>query len=135
MAPLFVKRTTNGALEALCVAITYIAVSNLLRKEQKVNDDLEKGVVQDMLSTRFIPQNWKALLVPVFGYSFAWFGHFFVEMNRPATLLYPTYTGSLLGDFKMFFLILSNPTAYLNFKSTWCTLKNTHCLLKCSSFL
>ena len=40
------------------------------------------------------------LLLPVAGYSFAWFGHFFFEKNKPATFKYPFY--SLLGDFKMF---------------------------------
>lgn len=44
---------------------------------------------------------WLLLLaVPVFGYGFAWVGHFFFEKNRPATLTYPLY--SLAGDFVMF---------------------------------
>ena len=40
------------------------------------------------------------LAVPVFGYGFAWVGHFFFEKNRPATFTYPLY--SLIGDFAMF---------------------------------
>ena len=40
------------------------------------------------------------LLVLVFGYGFAWVGHFFFEKNRPATFKYPFY--SLMGDWKMF---------------------------------
>lgn len=40
------------------------------------------------------------LLVPVFGYAFAWIGHFFFEHNRPATFKHPFY--SLAGDFVMF---------------------------------
>ncbi|ULL05585.1 DUF962 domain-containing protein [Pseudomonas putida] len=44
---------------------------------------------------------WLLLLaVPVFGYGFAWIGHFFFEKNRPATFTYPLY--SLAGDFVMF---------------------------------
>lgn len=43
-------------------------------------------------------------LAPVMGYLFAWVGHFGVEKNRPATFTYPAE--SLLGDFKMFGLML-----------------------------
>ncbi|WP_206484396.1 DUF962 domain-containing protein [Thalassotalea sp. G2M2-11] len=39
-------------------------------------------------------------LLPVLGYGFAWFGHFFFEKNKPATFTYPIY--SLMGDWVMF---------------------------------
>jgi hypothetical protein len=49
--------------------------------------------------------------LPVCAYSFAWVGHFFVERNRPATFIYPTF--SLLGDFVMFAEILLGRHAIL----------------------
>ncbi|MGB7211444.1 MAG: DUF962 domain-containing protein [Gemmatimonadales bacterium] len=39
-------------------------------------------------------------LMPVFGYGFAWVGHYIFEGNRPATFKHPLY--SLAGDFVMF---------------------------------
>ena len=46
-------------------------------------------------------QRWVLLaLVPLFGYGFAWVGHFAFEKNRPATFKHPLY--SLAGDFVMF---------------------------------
>lgn len=43
---------------------------------------------------------WGFILVPVFGYGFAWVAHFFFEKNRPATFTHPFY--SLAGDWIMF---------------------------------
>jgi hypothetical protein len=48
-----------------------------------------------------VTRRWGLLaLVPLFGYGFAWAGHFAVEKNRPATFQHPLY--SLAGDFWMF---------------------------------
>ncbi|MFT4941258.1 MAG: hypothetical protein ACI88A_004326 [Paraglaciecola sp.] len=56
-----------------------------------------------LLVTAFaiITQQWAFLwLLPLFGYGFAWTGHFFFEHNRPATFKHPLY--SLFGDWVMF---------------------------------
>lgn len=42
---------------------------------------------------------WLLLTGLLTGYSFAWVGHFFFEMNTPATFKHPLY--SLRGDFTM----------------------------------
>jgi hypothetical protein len=43
-------------------------------------------------------------LAPLFGYGFAWIGHFVFEKNRPATFSHPLY--SLAGDWVMYADIL-----------------------------
>lgn len=49
--------------------------------------------------------DWRhVFLAPVFGYGCAWYSHFFIEHNRPATFTYPLW--SLAGDVKMFWLML-----------------------------
>lgn len=40
----------------------------------------------------------------VIGYAFAWFAHFFVEHNKPATFKYPFW--SFISDYKMVFYML-----------------------------
>ncbi len=47
--------------------------------------------------------NWWALILsPPALYACAWFSHFFIEHNKPATFTYPSW--SLMADFKMFSL-------------------------------
>ncbi|MFE1246124.1 Mpo1-like protein [Fictibacillus sp. NPDC058756] len=51
---------------------------------------------------------WKSLLflllAPVVAYGIAWFSHFFVEGNKPATFGHPFW--SLIADFRMYRMIL-----------------------------
>jgi len=51
--------------------------------------------------TALLSGEWAMLiLAPVFGYGFAWAGHYFVEKNKPATFRHPVW--SLMGDWVMF---------------------------------
>ncbi len=53
------------------------------------------------LVAAIVTGRWLLLLaMPVFGYGFAWIGHFVFERNRPATFRHPLY--SLLGDLALF---------------------------------
>ncbi|KAL5217150.1 hypothetical protein ABZP36_017834 [Zizania latifolia] len=45
------------------------------------------------------------LAAPVLGYGMAWYSHFFVEGNRPATFGHPVW--SFLCDLRMFVLVLT----------------------------
>lgn len=62
-------------------------------------------VVANLVFVLLTQMWWLLLLAPVFGYSFAWVGHFFFEKNKPATFSYPLY--SLAGDWVMYWHILT----------------------------
>jgi len=47
---------------------------------------------------------WLFLAAPIIGYGFAWYAHFFVEHNKPATFGHPFY--SLAADYVMVFKML-----------------------------
>tara|TARA_Y100000590_G_scaffold318403_1_gene360270 strand:+ start:608 stop:919 length:312 start_codon:yes stop_codon:yes gene_type:complete len=53
----------------------------------------------------FYANNLKFILcAPIFGYGFAWIGHFIFEKNKPATFKFPFY--SFMGDWVMLIDIL-----------------------------
>ncbi|MEZ5307771.1 MAG: DUF962 domain-containing protein [Pyrinomonadaceae bacterium] len=47
----------------------------------------------------------KIPLCLVVGYGFAWFSHFFIEKNKPATFQYPLW--SFISDYKMAFFMMT----------------------------
>ena len=57
--------------------------------------------------------NFKLLFyAPIFGYGFAWIGHYFFEKNRPATFTYPLF--SFFGDWVMFKDIIIGRESIIN---------------------
>ncbi len=58
-----------------------------------------------MVGSGFAVSRWFFLAAPVTGYAFAWYSHFFVEGNRPATFGHPFY--SLAADYRMLFLMMA----------------------------
>ena len=48
---------------------------------------------------------WLLLGAPLIGYGFAWYAHFFVEHNKPATFGHPFW--SLAADYRMLFLMMA----------------------------
>lgn len=63
------------------------------------------GVISLLLLFFFTGNLLILIMLPLIGYSLAWIGHLAFEKNKPATLRHPVY--SLLGDFKMFWEILT----------------------------
>lgn len=58
-----------------------------------------------LLGVAFAVNVWLLIAVPIVGYGFAWYAHFFVEHNKPATFGHPFY--SLAADYRMLFLMMA----------------------------
>lgn len=58
-----------------------------------------------MIGLAFAVNLWFLVGAPVIGYAFAWYAHFFVEGNKPATFGHPFY--SLIADYRMLFLMMA----------------------------
>jgi hypothetical protein len=64
------------------------------------------GTTCGLVAFAMAAKTGKLWLLPVglvVSYGFAWFSHFFIEKNRPATFIYPGY--SFIGDFRMYWLM------------------------------
>ena len=58
-----------------------------------------------MFGLAFAVSMWFLLAAPIVGYAFAWYAHFFVEHNKPATFGHPIW--SLAADYRMLFLMMA----------------------------
>ena len=58
-----------------------------------------------MFALAFVVSLWFLVAAPLVGYAFAWYAHFFVEHNKPATFGHPFY--SLAADYRMLFLMMA----------------------------
>lgn len=63
------------------------------------------ALVLVMIALAIFLSGWFLVAAPVVGYGFAWFGHFVIEGNKPATFGHPFY--SLAADYRMFYLMLT----------------------------
>jgi len=75
------------------------------RGRTRVFHAVGSGLAVVMLGIAFAVNLWLLLAVPVVGYAFAWYAHFFVEGNKPATFGHPFY--SLVADYRMLFLMMA----------------------------
>lgn len=81
-------------------------VSEHLKKETRIWHALGTTVVLLLIAAAVFTQNWWLLLLaPVAGYGPAWFSHFVIEKNKPATFKYPLW--SLRADFRMYGLVVT----------------------------
>ena len=76
------------------------------KKLTKIYHVIGSILVISIILLSIFSRNYNYLyLTPLAGYGFAWFSHFFIEKNKPATFKYPLY--SFIGDWIMFKDILT----------------------------
>lgn len=66
------------------------------------------GTTLGLVLLVWLLRNGAYLYIPLcfaVGYAFAWFSHFFIEGNKPATFKYPFW--SFISDYKMVFYMLT----------------------------
>jgi len=66
------------------------------------------GTTTGLLLLVYFVATGRWYLFPLFfvvGYAFAWFAHFVIEKNRPATFKYPFW--SFISDFKMIWYMIT----------------------------
>ncbi|MCO6512574.1 MAG: DUF962 domain-containing protein [Aridibacter famidurans] len=66
------------------------------------------GTLLGMVLLVWFVGSGRLLLIPlcfVVGYAFAWFAHFFIEKNKPATFKYPLW--SFVSDYKMAWMMMT----------------------------
>jgi hypothetical protein len=81
-------------------------VSEHMKKETRIWHALGTTVAVVVLVAAIVTDNWWLLLLaPLAGYGPAWFSHFVIEKNRPATFKYPMW--SLRADCRMYGLVVT----------------------------
>ena len=100
-----VSRTQVGAKVGFRAFYTFYRgehANRTCRRLHFVGTSLVVVTVAIAVATRQARLLW---LAPVFGYGFAWVGHFVFEKNRPATFQRPLF--SLAGDWVMYWQMLT----------------------------
>lgn len=81
-------------------------LSEHLNKTNRILHFIGTSLLVLIILIAILTSQYKLIWIcPLFGYGFAWSGHFIFEKNRPATFKQPLY--SLWGDFVMWWQLLT----------------------------